>query len=136
MPVLGIDALRGTIGTRRRELVDVPEWGGEVLLQEVSGGQRAELMEGMIDLYQLFVGNETGMPNSGADFRKALEYAARVVQMTWINEAGAAVVAPDQVDLLLQQNPFVIFDLAKRALTLSQMAPSSVAEAKKDLPPT
>lgn len=131
--VLGIDALTaGRPATVRRERFEVPEWGGEVILRELTGAERAEILEGTIDLYAVFERNDSILPASGAEMRKTFEFMCRVVQMAWVAEDGGQVVAPEQFDLLLQQDLEIIADLAGQALVLSRLAPHSVADAKKN----
>lgn len=132
--VLGIAAL-GRPAELRRALVDVPEWGGQVLLREFTGAERTELLAGIVDLFHVFQTNGTTLPQSGAELRQGFEYACRVVQLAWIDERGAQVVTGDQVDLLRQQDLAVIFNLAGEALKLSRLAPTGLKEAKKNLAP-
>lgn len=133
--VLGIAAL-GHQAELRRAVVEVPEWGGQVLLREFTGAERTELLVGVVDLFRVFQANGTTLPQSGAELRQGFEYACRVVQLAWIEQDGAQVVADDQVDLLRQQDLAVIFTLAGEALKLSRLAPDGNADAKKNLLPT
>lgn len=134
MGVIGLNALRtGQTGERRTTRVAVPAWGGEVLLRELNGRERTELLEGVIDLYGIFQRNGSASVESGAELRQAFEYACKVVRMTWVDAEGNCIVATDDdYDLLLQQDLATIFDLATAALTLSKMAPGSLDEAKKN----
>lgn len=113
----------------RRKFVNVPEWDGDVILRELTGAERLELTAGVLDLYQLL--GEGGMPKSGDDVRRAIEFAARVVQMAWIAEDGRQVVGPEQFDMLLGVPWEILMTLAGEALTLSRMAPGDVDTLKK-----
>ena len=134
MGLIGIEALRGTRPTALRTTqVDVPEWGGPVLLRELTGAERTQLLAGVVDLYAVFQRHGGVTIESGAELRQAFEYAAKVVQLTWVDGDGNQVVASDaDFDLLLQQDLAVIFNLATQALTLSKLAPLAVEEAKKN----
>ena len=134
MGLVGIEALRGTRpATLRTAQFDVPEWGGLVLLRELTGAERTQLLEGVVDLYGVFQRHGGVTIESGAELRQAFEYAAKVVQMTWVDGDGNQVVAgPADFDLLLQQDLGVIFNLATQALTLSKLAPLAVEEGKKN----
>lgn len=132
--VVGIEALAGrSAATLRRKAVFVPEWDGDVLLRELTGAERLELTAGVLDLYQVL--GEGGLPKSGADVRRALEFAARVVQLAWIGEDGGQVVSDEQFDMLLQVDWTILMSLAGEALTLSRMAPGNVDGLKKSSSP-
>jgi hypothetical protein len=127
--IVGIEALSGhTAATLRRKMVFVPEWDGDVVLREFTGAERMELIAGTVDLYQML---NTGMPTSGEELRRALEFAARVVQMAWINGDGEQVVDAASFDMLLQVDLPILMGLAGEALRLSRMAPGDVDEVKK-----
>lgn len=128
--VVGIEALAGkTAATLRRKAVFVPEWDGDVLLRELTGAERLELTAGVLDLYQVL--GEGGLPKSGEDVRRALEFAARVVQLAWIDDEGGQVVGDEQFDMLLQVDWTILMSLAGEALRLSRMAPGDVDGLKK-----
>ena len=111
--ILGIDALTTTAAaTLRTVTVHVPEWDGEVILRELTGAERTELLEGVVDLYQVFEQNGSALPQSGAQLRKAFEYAAKVVQLTWVMEDGQQAVPAEKFDVLLKQDLSTIFDLS------------------------
>lgn len=132
MPTLGIEALTAGRPALRTERIEVPEWGGEVIIRELTGAERTQILEGTIDLYALFNRNGSTVPTTGAELRQSFEFMARIVEMTWITEAGDQVVTADQFDLLLQQDIGVISRLAQAALELSRLAPGSTDQAKKN----
>ena len=134
--VVGIEALAGrSAATLRRKAVFVPEWDGDVLLRELTGAERLELTAGVLDLYQVL--GEGGLPKSGADVRRALEFAARVVQLAWIGEDGGQVVGDGEpFEMLLQVEWTILMSLAGEALRLSRMAPGDVDGLKKSSSPS
>lgn len=132
--VVGLEVLNGSAPALRRKFVNVPEWDGDVILRELTGAERLELTAGVLDLYQLL--GEGGMPKSGDDVRRAIEFAARVVQMAWIAEDGNQVVGPEKFDMLLGVPWEILMTLAGEALTLSRMAPGDVDTLKKSSSPT
>jgi hypothetical protein len=113
----------------RRKSVAVPEWDGDVILRELTGAERLALSAGVLDLYQVL--GEGGVPKTGDDVRRAIEFAARVVQMAWIGEAGQQVVGPEQFDMLLGVPWDILMTLAGEALTLSRMTPGDIDTLKK-----
>ncbi len=128
--VVGLEVLSGTApAALRRKSVFVPEWDGDVILRELTGAERLELTAGVVDLYHA-VGDD-GTPKSGADVRRAIEFAAQVVRLAWVGENGQQVVKDEQYDLLLQVPWPVLMSLAVEALRLSRMAPGDVDELKK-----
>lgn len=127
--VIGLDALRG--GGLRTALVDVPAWGGQVMLREMTGAQRALFLERVVDLYRIM---SKGMAEaSGAEMRVGFETSAEIVKMCWVDGEGNPVIrTPDDCDLLLRQPLDVVSEVAAAALKLSGLAPSATEEAKKN----
>lgn len=127
---LGIGALRNAgHATLRTVLVEVPQWGGTVMLRELNGTQRTQMIEKIVDLYRVTSNKEM----SGADLRQAFESAAQVVKLAWVDGDGNPVIQnQDDYDLLLRQPLDVVLEVAGEALRLSGMAPESVTEAKKN----
>lgn len=127
--IVGLEVLNGAGPALRRKSVAVPEWDGDVILRELTGAERLELTAGVLDLYQVL--GEGGVPKTGDDVRRAIEFAARVVQMAWIGEAGQQVVGPEQFDMLLGVPWDILMTLAGEALTLSRMTPGDIDTLKK-----
>lgn len=127
---LGIGALRNAgHAVLRTVLVEVPQWGGTVMLRELNGAQRTQMIEKIVDLYRVTSNKDM----SGADLRAAFESAAQVVKLTWVDADGNPVIAnQDDYDLLLRQPLDVVMEVAGEALKLSGMAPDAVTEAKKN----
>lgn len=133
--LLGLGALRKGATALRTTEIEVEAWGGRVRLRELTGAQRTEMIEDAIDLGKALMGVE-GMP-SGAEARRALEFAVKLIAATWVDGEGNPVIAStEDRDLLLQQPFGVLLDVAGEALRLSGMQPASVAEAKKNSTPT
>lgn len=131
MGVVGLGALRGASHAPRTALVDVQEWGGQVMLRELSGAQRTRVIEHVVDLNGV-LGASVGSV-TGADVRRAFEASAEIVKMTWVDAEGEPVVqTAEDYDLLLCQPYTVVLQLAAEALKLARLTPESVGEAKKN----
>lgn len=132
--LLGLGALRGAQSALRTEVVDVPALGGQVMLRELSGAQRTQLIEQIVDLHGML--GATADTVSGADLRRAFEASAEVVRMTWIDGDGNPVIqSADDFDLLLRQPYEVVLEMAGAALRLSGLTPDAKAQAKKNSTP-
>ncbi len=131
MGLVGLAALRQGAGALRTMEIEVPAWGGNVRLRELSGRQRTEMIEDAIDLGKALI-DVAGMP-SGAEARRALEFAAKIIAATWIDGDGNLVVTGEDERALLLEQPFgVLLEVAGAALRLSGMHPGATAEAKKN----
>ena len=129
--LLGLGALRGMQTALRTQVVDVPAWGGQVMLRELSGAQRTQLIEQIVDLHGML--GATADTVSGADVRRAFEASAEVVRMTWVDGDGNPVIqSAEDFDLLLRQPYEVVLEIAGAALKLSGLAPDAKAQAKKN----
>lgn len=133
MTVLTAAALQHGGSSLRTTLVDVPAWGGQVRLRELSGRQRMDTIEDCINLLKALQTLADGEMVTGSELRQAIEMAARIIALAWIDSDGNLVVTDEATfDLLLQQSMSTLFELSQTVLNLSAMAPDAVEEAKKN----
>lgn len=124
MPILNSSVLRQA--TLRQTTIDVPEWGGSVILRELTGAERSELMVDTIQLQGALADKANMTPEAA---RRALALAAEIVKRTWIDETGAPAV--QETSELLGAPWHVLFRLATEAMILSKMVPSAIEAEKK-----
>ena len=109
-----------------REVVAIPEWGGEVLVRGLTGAERAELeipfLEG--------VGQNGKTPKVSGDKFKLLR--ERLVSMTVIGEDGERLFSETDVAALSKKSAVAlqrVFDVGQR---LSGMSQEDVEELSKN----
>lgn len=124
MPILNGSVLRQS--ALRQATIDVPEWGGSVILRELTGAERSELMVDTIQLQGTLSDRASMTPEAA---RKALSLAAAIVHRTWIDETGAQAV--QNVNDLMEAPWHILFRLATEAMTLSKMIPAAIEAEKK-----
>jgi hypothetical protein len=124
MPILNASILKQT--ALKQATIDVPEWSGSVILRELTGAERSELMVDTIQLQGALADRANLTPEAA---RKALALAAEIVRRTWIDENGNQAVQ-DVVELM--EAPWnILFRLATEAMILSKMVPNSLEAEKK-----
>lgn len=124
MPILNSSVLKQSV--LRQVTVDVPEWGGSVILRELTGAERSELMVDTIQLQGALADKSNLTPDAA---RRALTLAAEIVRRTWIDETGAPAV--QDAKELLEAPWHILFRLATEAMVLSKMVPGSLEAEKK-----
>lgn len=103
------------------ETVDVPEWGGAVIIRTMTGAQR--------DSY------EQSLMKRGSDGRYTVDtenMRAKLVVYTAVDEQGNALFTADDLTALAGKNAAVIERLALAAQRLNGLAKDSVEDAKKN----
>jgi hypothetical protein len=100
----------------KTETVDMPEWGGPVILREMSAAQVVEF-----NRFARAVSDD----EAGADMRRA----AWTVVTCWVDEAGDQILSEEDAPILLAtQTSTLIIRLSLRALVLSGMLPGRALE--------
>jgi len=97
-----------------REVLDVPEWGGQVIVQELSG-----------------VGRDRLERERGVWATRAGVAAASV-----IDEEGNLLFGPDDIEELAARSGNALQRILDAANRLSSVRPEAVAKAKSDLKAT
>jgi predicted solute-binding protein len=124
MPILNASILKQT--ALKQATIDVPEWSGSVILRELTGAERSELMVDTIQLQGALADRANLTPEAA---RKALALAAEIVRRTWIDENGNQAV--QDVAELMEAPWNILFRLATEAMILSKMVPNSLEAEKK-----
>lgn len=103
------------------ETVDVPEWGGSVIVRAMSGTQR--------DQY------EASLMTRGADGKLEVNtqnMRAKLVLYTVVDESGALLFSADELDALAAKSAVAIERISEVAQTLNGLNRSAIADAEKN----
>lgn len=118
--------------TFTRKTLDIPEWGGQIIVRGLSGKEAIPISQGAIEI----AGDQkAGKLNAERNER----WEAATVVAGWINEDGSNVLTPQDIDDLLGKETTVISRIAKEIRILSGMAkdkdddPKPTDVAKKNL---
>jgi hypothetical protein len=104
----------------RTEVVEVDEWGGKIILREMSAAQVVEFVR---------MNRAQDDTDAGADMRRA----AWTLITCWVDEAGDPILEPEDIDVLLATQPASLINrLSTRAGILSGMIPDAAAVAEKN----
>ena len=98
--------------------VNVPEWGGDVRVTELSAAERVKLEEAFF--------------GPGAGQFSVRTYALQLVQRCAIDEAGARLFAPEDLDALGERSPVAIDRVFQAALKVNGLLPGAVEDAGKN----
>ena len=103
----------------KTETVDVPEWGGPILLRELSAAQVVEFVR---------MNRAQADTDPGADMHRA----AWTVIACWVDEAGDPILTEDDMAMLLATQPASLINrISVRAAVLSGMLPRELAADAK-----
>lgn len=108
-----------------RRVVHVPEWGGDVLLQEWSGVQRGQWEEN----YLLF--KKTRL----ADMDDDSYFWAYLVASAMVDASGARIIRDDQVMAFAETSGRVIRRLGEIAARMNGIGSAIVADVEKNSEP-
>lgn len=104
----------------KREVLNVPEWGGDVELIQLSGNGRAKIME----TYQTF--KDAGSVAQTNALQDAMLLACIA------DDKGQPIFATDDLPLLREKNGVVLETVVKAALKLNGMGEQAEAAAEKN----
>lgn len=133
MALLGKEILSRDTFTRKT--IEIPEWGGEIVVRGLSGHEAMTINQTAIEIAD-------DRANGKFDAAKAERWEARTVVCGWINEDGSSVLSAQDVDALLGKETEIISRIAREIRILSGMekakdeAEAPVKEAKKNLTAT
>lgn len=99
----------------KKEAVKVPEWGGELVVREMTGGQR--------DAY------ETSIMNASAEERSRV-IRARMAASCVIDSDGEPMFTVDDIDALSKKSAKALDRVFKVAAKLNALYESDVEEAE------
>jgi len=101
--------------------VDVPEWGGAVIIRSMTGAQR--------DAY------ETSLMTKDSSGRYSVDtenMRAKLVIFTAVDETGSPLFTPDDLPALASKNAAVIERLFVAAQRINGLSKDAVADAEKN----
>lgn len=130
MAFLGKDILKRD--TFKRKHMDIPEWGGQIIVRGLSGHQAMTINQTAVEIAD---DRKAGK----FDAEKAERWEANTVVCGWINEDGSSVLTGQDVDDLLGKETDIISRIAKEIRILSGMEkakdddPKPTDVAKKNL---
>lgn len=108
----------------KRTTILVPEWGGEIIVRELTGREAGPI--GRLAM-------EISKRQDDLEPDKITRWEALTVQSGWINEDGSRVLNGEDVEVLLDTQPYdVIQRIAKEIRQLSGMERSAPPVAPVD----
>jgi Phage tail assembly chaperone len=113
----------------KRETVDVPEWGGQVLVRELTAAERTRYEMGMSDMVQ---GEQT---NPLEKVKRYENMRARIASIAVINEDGTRVFKDDDVSELNELSGNALDRISSVILRLSGYTREEAERLKKTSPP-
>lgn len=104
---------------RKTESVDVPEWGGEVLVRALSGTERDSYEQSLVQL------------RKGGDAVPKLDnLRAKLVARTVVDEEGNLLFRREDVNALGQKSAVALERVYNKAIELSGMGDSADEDAE------
>lgn len=103
------------VNDRKPQTIDVPEWGGQVIVMPMSGKDRLT--------FELMVSSEKQLTSIGV--------YSQILVRCLVNDNGIRLFNDDEIDLISQKNAAVLTRLAPIAQRLSGLAPDDIDDAKK-----
>lgn len=104
----------------RREVVEVPEWGGQVLVRGLTGTERDQLEAGTLK----GIGK-----NAQADMRN---FRARLAALSICDETGKRLFSDSDIAALGQTSAAALDRVADAAMRLSGIKAEAVEDAEKN----
>jgi hypothetical protein len=120
---LGRDVLGKRLGKRKRVFVE--EWGGEVVLRQLS---HAEVLH-----IQQMASEAVDLTTQGVRDRGALSrFNFELIRASWVDEAGEAVLGEDDLAALVGEPNAVITTLVKAISDFNALTEAAQEDAKKN----
>lgn len=126
MSHIGKDILKRN--TLKTKVIEVPEWGGTILIRELTGKEKIPIDQGAIEISQA---RQKGALSADTVAR----WQAQAVVSGWINEDGSLVLQPSDIDELLAKKEGSVIEriaVAVRVLTGMEKAKEDDASPKED----
>jgi hypothetical protein len=110
----------------RRETVEIPEWGGLIIVRELTGAERSRYEAGFSDVVM-------GEAKTVADKSKRFEnMRARIAVVACINEDGTHLFHDDDVETLNQLAGKALDRIFSAVMRLSGYSPEEQEKLKKN----
>lgn len=120
--VLGREVLLGTVRLLATLTIEVPEWGGQVIVRELTKREAADAQKfvfGAVDV--------KGQTISDTD--KLARFNVRLVRYGWVDEDGNQVIAPNEEEQLFDMSNGVLERLGAAIAKLSGLGENNDAKA-------
>jgi hypothetical protein len=108
---------------RKQTVVPVPEWGGEVIIKQMSGADRAAYMSTVVSFSVNEKGEAVGVPDPSNGDAKLLAFCL-------IDEEGKHLFTEKDIEALGEKNGDVLERLAAEALKLNAIDAKAIDEAE------
>lgn len=108
----------------KRAKIDVPDWGGEVMVRELHSDEIATVREAAS--IGISADADRMSPVAVGRFERLL------IEYGWIDGEGNRVLADGQGDLLRHESARIVNMMADKIAELSGMKPSATTDAKKN----
>jgi hypothetical protein len=124
-PILG-RAILGTVKAKRKE-VCIEEWGGNILIQQLSHGQKSEidaLAIDMVDTVKRTIKDKSKLPVA----------SYTLLRLSWIDEEGRPILlnTPADYEAIMAEPDVVIDRILSEIRDFNGMTAEAKAEAKKN----
>ena len=111
----------------KREVVDIPEWGGTIHVRELTAAERTRYEVGMSDMVQ---GEQTDPIKKAQRF---IDMRARIASMACVNEDGSRMFRDEDIAALNQLSGNVLDRISSVVLRLSGYTVAETERLKKTL---
>ena len=105
----------------KTETIEVPEWGGAIIVRTMTGADRAAFQEA--------IGSTDAAGNRQTNLHNIL---AKLCAITLVDEVGNRLFDESDIDLLAGKNGMVLDRVSAVVLRLNGMAADSLGEAEKN----
>jgi len=116
-------------GNARRKHIVVEEWGGSVLIRQLSSRQVSEIQ-------QLATEAVDSAKRQVRDRKKLTRFNFCLIRDSWISEDGTPVLTDDDYESLLDEPNAAIETLTTEISAFNNLGERAQADAKKNLEPT
>lgn len=110
-------------GMLKRREIEVPTWGGAILIRELTGAEVETVREVAASAVK------DGQITDQANLRV---FAHTLIVFGWINEDGTRVLTDQEGDLLYTESNQTIDSIADAIAELSGLRPKAVEQAEKN----
>lgn len=121
MEILSRNQILSKVGVLKREELDIPEWGGSVILRELTAIERDQIETMLV---------------SGKAKNNYQGVRARTMALACVNETGDQVFTEKDIPMLGQLSGKTLNDVFKKVSDMSGMTAEAEQELEKNSPET
>lgn len=132
MAYIGKEIIKRNTNTFKRKTIDIPEWGGQIIVRGLSGKEAIPVSQGAMEI-------SAARQKGNANANQAVRWQALTVSLGWINEDGSHVLEPSDIDGFIESTEHAVIErIAKEIRILTGMQAVNpeakpADEAKKNL---